>query len=134
MANKNTRGKFSNGGGSIGGVQDFSLDGGLNGINGRLITINRQQVPNGENFLSNPNSTSSRFYNPVQQASPTENSLGSDAKYRAVQNLAKIKGANQGAFQNNFLLPKASPNGGMMKTFYNTKQPGPVQPQRGLIL
>ena len=28
-----------------------------------------------------------------------------------------------GVFQNNFLLPKASPNAaGMMKTFYNSKQ------------
>lgn len=30
---------------------------------------------------------------------------------------------NNGVFQNNFLLPKASPNaGGMIKTFYNSKQ------------
>jgi len=29
---------------------------------------------------------------------------------------------NNGVFQNNFLLPKASPNaGGMIKTFYNSK-------------
>ena len=32
-------------------------------------------------------------------------------------------GNNNGVFQNNFLLPKASPNaGGMIKTFYNSKQ------------
>ena len=29
---------------------------------------------------------------------------------------------NNGVFQNNFLLPKASPNAGMIKTFYNSKQ------------
>lgn len=40
---KANRGKFSNGGGSIGGGQDFGLDGGFNGINGKLITINKQQ-------------------------------------------------------------------------------------------
>ena len=34
-----------------------------------------------------------------------------------------ISNNNNGVFQNNFLLPKASPNaGGMIKTFYNSKQ------------
>lgn len=33
-----------------------------------------------------------------------------------------VNGNNNGVFQNNFLLPKASPNtGGMIKTFYNSK-------------
>ncbi len=35
----------------------------------------------------------------------------------------KIGGAGSGGvFQNNYLLPKASPNAGMLKTFYNSKQ------------
>ena len=34
-----------------------------------------------------------------------------------------VNGSNNGVFQNNFLLPKANGNtGGMMKTFYNSKQ------------
>lgn len=37
-------------------------------------------------------------------------------------NGAIVNGNNNGVFQNNFLLPKASPNtGGMIKTFYNSK-------------
>jgi len=38
------------------------------------------------------------------------------------QKINSIGGIGGGVFQNNFLLPKASPNsGGMMKTFYNSK-------------
>jgi len=33
-------------------------------------------------------------------------------------------------FQNNFLLPKASPNAGMLKTFYNSKQSTSNGPQQ----
>ncbi len=44
---------------------------------------------------------------------------------RFMQNIQNVKpkiGGSGGVFQNNFLLPKASPNAGMLKTFYNSKQ------------
>jgi hypothetical protein len=40
--NKNNRTKFSNGGGSVGRPLDRNLEGGFTGINGKLISINRQ--------------------------------------------------------------------------------------------
>jgi len=36
--------------------------------------------------------------------------------------LLQAAAGGAGVFQNNFLLPKASPNAGMLKTFYNSKQ------------
>ena len=57
-----------------------------------------------------------------------------DTQTRFMQNLQnnrpKIVGSingsqgngQNGVFQNNFLLPKGSPNAGMLKTFYNSKQ------------
>lgn len=56
------------------------------------------------------NETQSRFMQNLQ-------------KNKNHQKINSIGGIGGGVFQNNFLLPKASPNsGGMMKTFYNSKQ------------
>ena len=80
------------------------------------------------NFGSNgPNTTASRFYNPNKNVnSPNHmNETNSRFMQNIPNNRPKIpnQNKNNGAVQNNFLLPKASPNGGsMMKTFYNSKQ------------
>ena len=57
------------------------------------------------------NETQSRFMQNIQNVKP---------KIGASGGMNPASGG--GVFQNNFLLPKASPNAGMLKTFYNSKQ------------
>ena len=58
------------------------------------------------------NDTQTRFMQNLQNNRP-----------KMVNNGIAANNNNNGVFQNNFLLPKASPNaGGMIKTFYNSKQ------------
>lgn len=94
------------------------------------------------NFSTNPNTTGTRFFNPAKHSSggspaqhhPQNNLMGDTHSSRFMQNLQNNRskmvsggngpagGGGPGVFQNNFLLPKASPNAaGMMKTFYNSK-------------
>ena len=85
------------------------------------------------NFSTGPNTTASRFYNPNKQAQ-SPNNMMNETQSRFKQSLqnnnrpkigsmnANNNQGNNGVFQNNFLLPKASPNAGMLKTFYNSKQ------------
>ena len=81
------------------------------------------------NFSTGPNTTATRFYNPKghAQGGHSPNHMN-ETQSRFMQNMqnnrAKIVtgvGPHNGVFQNNFLLPKASPNAGMLKTFYNSK-------------
>ena len=94
----NHRGKFSNGGGSIGGVHDLNFEVALQG-NGFERQGNQMMNATHTNFnIGNiMNDTQTRF---MQQAAN------------------KVGGA---AFQNNFLLPKPNQTN-MIKTFYNSKQ------------
>lgn len=57
----NARGKFSNGGGSIGGDPNGSFD---NSGYGNGSFMGDHKNININNFGTNPNSTASRFYNP----------------------------------------------------------------------
>ena len=94
--------------------------------------MDKQNQMNQSSFSTGPNTTASRFYNPNKQHSP-QNAMN-DTQTRFMQNLQNNRpkivgsingsqgGGQNGVFQNNFLLPKGSPNAGMLKTFYNSKQ------------
>lgn len=56
----NTRGKFSNGGGSIGGINEGVFEQGFQ--NNSIILMEKNQQMG--NFSTGPNTTASRFYNP----------------------------------------------------------------------
>lgn len=80
----NARGKFSNGGGSIGGDPNGSFDN--SGFNNSGLMDNKNYNIN--NFSTNPNTTASRFYNPKNNGgSPHQNNLMNDTQTRFMQNL-----------------------------------------------
>ena len=71
----NARGKFSNGGGSIGGDHNGSFD--TTGY-GNSSMMGADKNLNINNFSTNPNTTASRFYNPKSGGSPQQNNLMND--------------------------------------------------------
>ena len=84
---QNARGKFSNGGGSIGGDHNGSFDGTAYG-NSSLMGGAVDKNLNINNFGTNPNTTASRFYNPKNAGgSPHQNNLMNDTQTRFMQNL-----------------------------------------------
>ena len=70
----NARGKFSNGGGSIGGNDD-SFDNGYGSSVQQNSFIGDVKNVNMSNYSTNPNTTASRFYNPKNSGSPHQNNL-----------------------------------------------------------
>ena len=85
--NAKTRGKFSNGGGSMSGANDGnSFDGSGYGSHNNSF-IGESKHMNTSNYGTNPNTTASRFYNPKQSGSPHQNNLMNETQSRFMQNL-----------------------------------------------